>query len=245
MLEPRETETRTLHALSEYGVMQVKPLREHRPPRPHRQDPTTIRCMVNGRYIMSPSPIPKFDNPKLDRSPALQLYGAGREKRIYAVPPYTPVKSLDFDDHPFEIETLDRVLRLLRLHRELSRRDDRRRCRQAPVRLLRHRLLRGPAMSAPTLSSPAPFRPQRHQALRRPCRLPRRELRPVAGRGAGHRGRIRLGQDDLAATLSAQAASPPDEGTGRLRDAHRPALSTCIASPKRAAACWRAPSGAS
>ena len=62
--------------------------------------------MVNGRYIMSPSPIPKFDNPKLDRSPALQLYGAGREKRIYAVPPYTPVKSLDFDDHPFEIETL-------------------------------------------------------------------------------------------------------------------------------------------
>jgi len=53
---------------------------------------------------MSPSPIPKFDNPKLDRNPALQLYGAGREKRIYAVPPYTPVKSLDFDDHPFEIE---------------------------------------------------------------------------------------------------------------------------------------------
>ena len=60
---------------------------------------------VNGRYIMSPSPIPKFDNPKLDRSPALQLYGAGREKRIYAVPPHTPVKSLDFDDHPFEIES--------------------------------------------------------------------------------------------------------------------------------------------
>jgi len=60
--------------------------------------------LVNGRYMMSPSPIPKFDNPKLDRNPALQLYGAGREKRIYAVPPYTPVKSLDFDDHPFEVE---------------------------------------------------------------------------------------------------------------------------------------------
>ena len=27
--------------------------------------------------------------------------GAGREKRIYAVPPYTPVRSLDFEDHPF------------------------------------------------------------------------------------------------------------------------------------------------
>ena len=62
--------------------------------------------MVNGRYLMRPSPIPKFDNPKLDRSPALQLFGAGREKRIYAVPPYTPVESLDFEDHPFEIETL-------------------------------------------------------------------------------------------------------------------------------------------
>ena len=59
---------------------------------------------VNGRYLMRPTPIPRFDNPKLDRSPALMLYGAGREKRIYAVPPYTSVKSLDFDDHPFSVE---------------------------------------------------------------------------------------------------------------------------------------------
>jgi len=29
-------------------------------------------------------------------SPALQLFGAGREKRIYAIPPYTEVVSLDF-----------------------------------------------------------------------------------------------------------------------------------------------------
>jgi alpha-D-ribose 1-methylphosphonate 5-phosphate C-P lyase len=28
---------------------------------------------------MDPSPIPKFDNPKLDRWPAIQLFGAGRE----------------------------------------------------------------------------------------------------------------------------------------------------------------------
>ena len=60
--------------------------------------------LVNGRYLMRPSPIPKFDNPKLDRSPALMLFGAGREKRIYAVPPWTPVKSLDFEDHPFTVE---------------------------------------------------------------------------------------------------------------------------------------------
>jgi alpha-D-ribose 1-methylphosphonate 5-phosphate C-P lyase len=57
---------------------------------------------------MAPSPTPKFDNPKMDLSPALQLFGAGREKRIYAIPPYTKVKSLDFDDHPFAVQRWDR-----------------------------------------------------------------------------------------------------------------------------------------
>ena len=57
---------------------------------------------VNARYVMDPSPTPKFDNPKMDHCPALQLFGAGREKRIYAIPPYTKVVSLDFEDHPFE-----------------------------------------------------------------------------------------------------------------------------------------------
>src|SRR5207302_502388 len=48
------------------------------------------------------SPTPKFDNPKMDDCAALQLFGAGREKRIYAIPPHTKVVSLDFEDHPFE-----------------------------------------------------------------------------------------------------------------------------------------------
>jgi alpha-D-ribose 1-methylphosphonate 5-phosphate C-P lyase len=60
--------------------------------------------MVNHRYLSSPSPIPKFDNPKMHMNPALQLFGAGRERRIYAIPPYTAVRSLDFDDHPFEVQ---------------------------------------------------------------------------------------------------------------------------------------------
>ena len=51
--------------------------------------------------MTDPSPIPKFDNPKLSGSAALQLFGAGREPRIYALPPSTQVVSLDFDDHPF------------------------------------------------------------------------------------------------------------------------------------------------
>lgn len=61
--------------------------------------------MVNDRYVMAPSPIPKFDNPKMEYSEALILLGAGREKKIYAVPPYTKVKSLDFEDYPFTVES--------------------------------------------------------------------------------------------------------------------------------------------
>jgi alpha-D-ribose 1-methylphosphonate 5-phosphate C-P lyase len=59
---------------------------------------------VHGRYLASPSPIPKFDNPKLDRSRALTIFGAGRERRIYAIPPFTEVRSLDFEDYPFEVQ---------------------------------------------------------------------------------------------------------------------------------------------
>ncbi len=103
-LEPRETETRKMHALEEYGVMHVSLYEDiARFGRITRSYNYPVR--VNRRYVMAPSPIPKFDNPKMDRMPALQLFGAGREKRIYAVPPYTPVKSLDFEDHPFEVET--------------------------------------------------------------------------------------------------------------------------------------------
>ena len=50
---------------------------------------------------MDPSPIPKFDNPKMANCPALQLFGAGREQRLYAIPPYCNVVSLDFEDYPF------------------------------------------------------------------------------------------------------------------------------------------------
>src|SRR3546814_20049794 len=39
---------------------------------------------------------------------ALQLFGAGREKRIYAIPPHTEVVSLDFEDHPFEIQHFEK-----------------------------------------------------------------------------------------------------------------------------------------
>lgn len=105
-LEPRETETRRLHALEEYGLMYVK-LYEDIARYGHIAKTYDYPVLVNGRYVMSPSPTPSFDNPKMHLSPALQLFGAGREKRIYAVPPYTEVESLGFEDFPFEPQRFD------------------------------------------------------------------------------------------------------------------------------------------
>ncbi len=105
-LEPRETETRKMHELSDYGLMHVK-LYEDIAKNGHIATAYDYPVMVEEHYVMSPSPIPRFDNPKLDRSPALMLFGAGREQRIYALPPYTRVRSLDFEDHPFEASKAD------------------------------------------------------------------------------------------------------------------------------------------
>ena len=105
-LEPSELETRNLHAWAEYGLMHVR-LYEDISRFGHVTSTYSYPVMVNDRYITSPTPIPKFDNPKMDMMPALQLFGAGRETRIYAIPPYTKVKSLDFEDHPFTIQKWD------------------------------------------------------------------------------------------------------------------------------------------
>lgn len=102
-IEPSETETKTMHALNDYGVMHVK-LYEDIARYGHIATAYAYPVLVAGRYVMDPSPIPKFDNPKLNRSAALMLFGAGREKRLYAVPPYTDVVSLDFEDHPFDVQ---------------------------------------------------------------------------------------------------------------------------------------------
>lgn len=107
LLEPRESETRRMHALADYGVMHVKLYEDVA----HHGKITTsydYPVLVNDRYVMAPSPTPKFDNPKMHQCPALQLFGAGREKRIYAIPPYTSVVSLDFEDHPFSVQRWDR-----------------------------------------------------------------------------------------------------------------------------------------
>jgi len=101
--EPKESVTKILHAEQEYSgiwLMLFEQIMKYGRQATDADHPV----MVNGRYVMVPSPIPRFDNPKMHQSDALILLGAGREKKIYAVPPYTGVESLAFEDYPFVIE---------------------------------------------------------------------------------------------------------------------------------------------
>jgi len=101
-VEPSRAEARLLHTVADYGLISVK-LYEDIARYGHVSISFDHPVMVNGRHLMSPSPVPAFDTPKMHMMPALQLFGAGREQRIYAVPPYTEVRPLDFDDHPFRL----------------------------------------------------------------------------------------------------------------------------------------------
>ena len=74
-LEPRESETRRMHALEEYGLMHLK-LYEDIARHGAISTAYAYPVQVEGRYMMDPSPIPKFDNPKLE-SRCIQLFGAG------------------------------------------------------------------------------------------------------------------------------------------------------------------------
>lgn len=54
--------------------------------------------VVAGGALMSPSPVPAMDNARLHLMPAPQIFGAARERRVYALPAYCPVQSLAFED---------------------------------------------------------------------------------------------------------------------------------------------------
>lgn len=72
---------------------------------------TGYPCMVADRYIIATTPIPRWDVPALHQAEFLSLFGAGREKRIYAVPPYTDVEPLTFEDIDFEVEEVEAACR--------------------------------------------------------------------------------------------------------------------------------------
>jgi len=102
-LVPRMNERRKSHALRDYNALYLK-LYEDIARFGEIATAYDYPVRVHGHYIASPSPIPKFDNPKLDRNRALLLFGAGRERCIYAIPPFTEVRSLDFEDFPFQVQ---------------------------------------------------------------------------------------------------------------------------------------------
>ncbi|MGW4124860.1 alpha-D-ribose 1-methylphosphonate 5-phosphate C-P-lyase PhnJ [Nocardia sp. NPDC004711] len=104
-VERRLDEALRMHAEQDYALMWVSIYEEI-----IRSGSTTrasgYPVVVNDRYIMSPSPIPKWDLAKLDDAAHLTLFGAGRERRIYAVPAHTKVRPLIFDDIDFTVESL-------------------------------------------------------------------------------------------------------------------------------------------
>jgi len=102
-VEHREVETVRMHAEKDYGKMFVKLYEDVL----HHGEITLASdypVLVVDRYLMATTPIPRWDVPKLNDSENLSLFGAGREKKIYAVPPYTRVAPLSLDDHVFRTE---------------------------------------------------------------------------------------------------------------------------------------------
>ncbi|MDR2715078.1 MAG: alpha-D-ribose 1-methylphosphonate 5-phosphate C-P-lyase PhnJ [Coriobacteriales bacterium] len=104
IVEAREEVTKKMHAEKDYAPLWLQ-LYESLVKYQKVTIASEYPCMVEDRYMTNPSPIPKFDNPKLHNAECLYLFGAGREKKIYAIPPHTKVVSLAFDDVPFERES--------------------------------------------------------------------------------------------------------------------------------------------
>lgn len=103
VVEPSEAKRKVMHGEGDYSRLLTKLYEDI-----VQFDEITIShrypTRINGHYVIDPSPIPRYDIPRLHRSKALILLGAGREKKIYAVPPYTVAEPLVFDDVPFRIE---------------------------------------------------------------------------------------------------------------------------------------------
>ncbi|SFG71379.1 alpha-D-ribose 1-methylphosphonate 5-phosphate C-P-lyase PhnJ [Sporolactobacillus nakayamae] len=106
MVEAKERKTKQLHAEMDYSGIWLR-LYEDIVKWGKISIGADYPALAHKRYIFAPSPIPRYDLPKLNRADGLFLFGAGREKKIYAIPPYTDVEPLAFDDYPFEVEHFD------------------------------------------------------------------------------------------------------------------------------------------
>lgn len=125
IVEPSEAKRRKAHAHGDYARLWVK-LYEDVVRFREVSISNRYPARVAGRYIIDPSPIPRWDLPKLHQSPVPHLFGAGREKKLYAVPPHTAVEPLAFADIPFAVE---------RFHDEAGNRRTCQRCAAADTYL--------------------------------------------------------------------------------------------------------------
>ncbi|CUH62450.1 Alpha-D-ribose 1-methylphosphonate 5-phosphate C-P lyase [Thalassovita autumnalis] len=102
-VQPNMSIARQMHADADYGRMWLQ-LYEQIVRSGRVMQGASYPSLVNGRHVMTPSPIPRWDVPKLHMAKHLTILSAGREKRIHAVPPFTRVEPLVFDDVPYKVE---------------------------------------------------------------------------------------------------------------------------------------------
>ncbi|MGN6774573.1 alpha-D-ribose 1-methylphosphonate 5-phosphate C-P-lyase PhnJ [Rhizobium sp.] len=102
-VQPDMSVAREMHGDADYGQLWLV-LYEQLVKSGRIMQGSSYPSMVNGRHVMTPSPIPRWDVPKLNQADHLTILSAGREKRIFAVPPYTRVEPLVFDDVPYRVE---------------------------------------------------------------------------------------------------------------------------------------------
>lgn len=102
-VQPNMSIARQMHADADYGRMWLQ-LYEQMVRSGRVMQGASYPSLVNGRFVMTPSPIPRWDVPKLHMARHLTLLSAGREKRLFAVPPFTRVEPLVFDDVPYRVE---------------------------------------------------------------------------------------------------------------------------------------------
>lgn len=102
-VQPDMSAARIMHGDADYGQLWLT-LYEQLVRSGRIMQGSSYPSLVNGRHVITPSPIPRWDVPKMNQAANLTILSAGREKRIYAVPPYTSVKPLVFDDVPYRVE---------------------------------------------------------------------------------------------------------------------------------------------
>jgi len=102
-VQPDMSQARILHSDADYSQMWLV-LYEQLVHFGRFMQGASYPMLVHDRYVISSSPIPRWDSPKFHQAAHLTLLSAGREKRLYAVPPYTDVYPLEFDDVFFQVE---------------------------------------------------------------------------------------------------------------------------------------------